>query len=84
MEVGQVNLAVAIDMLGHFDLHVWSRPHEANRGVGGVSVQDPDGDGDVVHGAPVGHWNCPFQSDEVPGTTVIKGEFVWNMKAVFF
>ena len=64
MQVGQVDLPTVVDMLAHlrrqrfdsevknhtmyFDLHVRRRFYKAERSMVGVSVHQPERDGDVV------------------------------------
>ena len=49
MEVGQVDLAVGVDVFASFDHHGTGGLDEADGGVVGVGVQQPQTHRDVVH-----------------------------------
>ena len=76
VEVGQVDLPTLVHMFGHLDLHVRGRLHVADGGVVGVSLQEPQRDGDIVVLAFVGDRYRPEDVDHVSVSSIVEYELV--------
>ena len=76
VKVGQIDLATAIHMFGHLDLHVRRGLDEGQRGVERMCVQQGDGYRDVVVLTLIRDWDGPHQVQEFPLTTVIKDKLL--------
>ena len=71
VQVGKIDLTIVINMLTNLDLHVWRGFDKAERSVVGVSVQDPDWDGDVVVLTLVWDRNGANNVDQLSGHSIM-------------
>lgn len=76
MEVWKINLAGGIHVFAHFHLHVRGGFDKTERRMVGVSVEQVQGDWDVVVLTPVWHRDCALNIDEVPLLAIVESKFV--------